>query len=379
MLNASKINRFRIVKVNCNFFAIQKTPTWQGKEYCLFGAPMPGRNFNAGDYRYGFSGMENDNEVKGTGNSIAFESRIYDPRLGRWLSIDPLFKDRPFATPYQFCSNNPIFYVDPDGNSEKPAIGVNNNTGNLVILIRKDGDPPLSIEAAKDYATGWDIVQVDNFSQAEQWIKDNYKVGEQRTEIVKLVIATHSQPLSGGANNKDNAVVMGTKKNGFLPSADANTLGSRGTMEVEDNVKSKVSNFAKSQLNSLDNIISNYTSKTSSIYFLPCFLAKDNNADQWAGFLNQGGDRTIYLNGDPSSNIVGRAKVGGSSDYSTIVKSGNMTSMDEFETNMASGWTKYKYSTSSGGGVSKTGSNVLLFDGKNGKIEEKKTYQGKTR
>ncbi len=45
------------------------------------------------NYRFGFNGKENDNEVKGTGNQIDYGERIYDPRLGRFLSIDPLKKE----------------------------------------------------------------------------------------------------------------------------------------------------------------------------------------------------------------------------------------------------------------------------------------------
>jgi RHS repeat-associated protein len=49
----------------------------------------------AGVYGYGFQGQERDNEWKGDGNSIAYEARIYDPRLGRWLSVDPLQVEYP--------------------------------------------------------------------------------------------------------------------------------------------------------------------------------------------------------------------------------------------------------------------------------------------
>ncbi len=48
------------------------------------GMLMPGRNFNAGDYRFGFQGQEMDNEIKGNGNSLVFEYRVHDPRLGRF-------------------------------------------------------------------------------------------------------------------------------------------------------------------------------------------------------------------------------------------------------------------------------------------------------
>ena len=77
---------------------------------------QPGRKFSAGSgYRYGFNGKENDNEVKGEGNQQDYGMRIYDPRIGKFLSFDPLSKDYPWYTPYQFSGNNPILYVDLDG------------------------------------------------------------------------------------------------------------------------------------------------------------------------------------------------------------------------------------------------------------------------
>jgi len=68
-----------------------------------------------GSYRYGFNGKENDNEVKGTGNQQDYGMRIYDPRLGRFLSVDPLYKEYAELTPYQYASNTPIQAIDIDG------------------------------------------------------------------------------------------------------------------------------------------------------------------------------------------------------------------------------------------------------------------------
>ncbi len=59
------------------------------QDYYAFGMQMPGRKLSGG-YRYGFNGKENDNEVKGTGAQYDYGFRIYDPRLGRFLSVDPL-------------------------------------------------------------------------------------------------------------------------------------------------------------------------------------------------------------------------------------------------------------------------------------------------
>ncbi|WP_152267311.1 RHS repeat domain-containing protein [Agriterribacter humi] len=87
------------------------------QDYYAFGMLMPGRTYsNAGaKYKYGFNGKENDNEVKGEGNQQDYGMRIYDPRLGRFLSVDPLTNKYPELTPYQFASNRPIDGVDLDG------------------------------------------------------------------------------------------------------------------------------------------------------------------------------------------------------------------------------------------------------------------------
>jgi len=81
-----------------------------------FGSLQPGRKYTAGTgYRYGFNGKENDTEVKGESNQQDYGMRIYDPRLGRFLSVDPLTKKYPWYTPYQFAGNMPIWAVDLDG------------------------------------------------------------------------------------------------------------------------------------------------------------------------------------------------------------------------------------------------------------------------
>jgi RHS repeat-associated protein len=63
---------------------------------------MPGRTYRAGSssYRYGYNGKEKDNEVKGEGNIYDYGFRIYDPRVVRFLSVDPLTKTYPWYTPY---------------------------------------------------------------------------------------------------------------------------------------------------------------------------------------------------------------------------------------------------------------------------------------
>jgi RHS repeat-associated protein len=88
---------------------------------------MPGRKYQSEKYRYGFGGMEKDNEVKGEGNSYTTEWRQYDPRLGRWLSLDPKMAKYPNQSPYVAFNNNPIFFTDPFG--DDPPEGFKKHTG----------------------------------------------------------------------------------------------------------------------------------------------------------------------------------------------------------------------------------------------------------
>jgi len=78
-----------------------------------------------GLYRYGFNGKENDNEVKGIGNQQDYGMRIYDPRIGKFLSVDPLTKEYPHYTPYSYAGNKPIAFIDRDGEEESLELNLN--------------------------------------------------------------------------------------------------------------------------------------------------------------------------------------------------------------------------------------------------------------
>ena len=46
-----------------------------------------------------------------------FGARQYSPALNRWLTIDPLSEQFYGTSPYAICNNNPVNYVDVDGES----------------------------------------------------------------------------------------------------------------------------------------------------------------------------------------------------------------------------------------------------------------------
>jgi RHS repeat-associated protein len=67
------------------------------------------------DYSFGLNGKEMDNEVSGEGNTIAFEARIYDSRLGRFLSTDPWEFKYAWQSTCAYFKNSPISVLDIKG------------------------------------------------------------------------------------------------------------------------------------------------------------------------------------------------------------------------------------------------------------------------
>ncbi|MEZ5014197.1 MAG: RHS repeat-associated core domain-containing protein [Chitinophagales bacterium] len=117
--------------------------TFRTLVYYPFGMVMPGRSYQAGSedgYKFGFNGKEFDPETYGAGNIYDYGFRIYNPRLGKFLTIDPLFGNYPWFSPYHFAGNSPILNIDLDGKeNEATQPGTQNSDPNEAFI----GDNPL--------------------------------------------------------------------------------------------------------------------------------------------------------------------------------------------------------------------------------------------
>ena len=84
------------------------------QDYYSFGGIL--RSYETGGLsgeRYKFTGKERDTET----NYDYFGARYYDSNLGRWLTPDPLADKYPAWSPYNYCLNNAVRLIDPDGDS----------------------------------------------------------------------------------------------------------------------------------------------------------------------------------------------------------------------------------------------------------------------
>ena len=62
--------------------------------------------------------------------STDFGARQYSPTLRRWMTPDPLSEKYYGVSPYAFCNNNPVNFVDPDG---RKILGASKNDAKKVV------------------------------------------------------------------------------------------------------------------------------------------------------------------------------------------------------------------------------------------------------
>lgn len=151
-------------------------------DYLPFGQLMPNRHGEVGDYRYGFQGQLHDDELKGDDNSVNFEYRMHDPRIGRFFSIDPLSKQYPHYTPYSFSGNKVIHCRELEGMEEITAI----KKGDVYVLI-------WDISARKR-GEGGTILYVTDDETIEQKIRPFNEKELENLYIAKRATVPYSDP-----------------------------------------------------------------------------------------------------------------------------------------------------------------------------------------
>jgi RHS repeat-associated protein len=77
---------------------------------------------------YLFNGKELDEET----GMYYYEARYYNPPM--FISRDPLFEKKPFMSPYAYCRNNPLIFIDPNGEDEYEF----DESGKYVQTIKND-------------------------------------------------------------------------------------------------------------------------------------------------------------------------------------------------------------------------------------------------
>jgi len=131
--------------------------------------------YSACSYRYGFQGQETDDEVRGEGNSVNYKYRMHDPRVGRFFATDPLEKQYPQLTPYQFSSNIPISMIELEGLEGVSIVDHTTKTTtvllNIYVAVLPDNHSDLTDAEKEKYKGAFTRGEIEDF---QTYAKDEF-------------------------------------------------------------------------------------------------------------------------------------------------------------------------------------------------------------
>jgi RHS repeat-associated protein len=183
-------------------------------DYSPYGMQMPGRHGTEGDYRYGFNGMEKDDEVAGNGNSYTTEFRQYDTRIGRWKSLDPLMAQNPGQSAYVAFNNNPIYFSDPTGLEGEPKAGdIRKNSEDATIQEVFNGTEWINTNSIENFQT----------SNGNIYIREGESGAHSYSMITTLMIdIDNADNLEASYGKGHNSFILGNTL--IIPSTDIESV-----------------------------------------------------------------------------------------------------------------------------------------------------------
>ena len=279
-----------VLEGSTTFFETDRLST---NDYYPFGMLMPGRKASLDVYRFGFNGKENDNEAKGEGNQQDYGMRIYDPRVGRFLSVDPLMGKYPWNSVYAFAENDVIRSVDLDGEERK-----------VVIMFKVNS--PVSGDNIDERRT-----EITKVSDEEIWHNN------QRVAVTEVFIFDEKSEAPEHYQFVEAVdAITGRMENGFYPTAKYNLAhlseGYESDQAYEDNdvnwyglFNRKLWNFAEHLQTAPEKIVEMEAFDQAMTAIMRNSPRNSSNKDL-VGFAKKGGKSSAAKGGSTAANRLGQ-------------------------------------------------------------------------
>ena len=155
--------------------------------------------------------MESDPEVKGrAGHHYTTYFRQYDPRSGRWWSVDPVI--HPWESSYASFHNNPVYFTDPFGSNPPPCQGCPENA---------KLDETHTDKSGQEWRYGLTVYGPDLFG----WIKVTTSQEQPTGSLSEGTISPAQGGVGGGATPTQQKAVQHFAMLGQRSGADVNATG----------------------------------------------------------------------------------------------------------------------------------------------------------
>ena len=107
----------------------------QATDYYPYGLSFSNNNLTKNRYLYNGKEIQNQTLSSQFFGMYDYGARYYDPVIGRWMEVDPKTADAPLWSPYNAMRNNPIKFVDPDGQWAVDHLDVEKNRDGTYTVI----------------------------------------------------------------------------------------------------------------------------------------------------------------------------------------------------------------------------------------------------